>query len=95
VAKSQTGVRDMKPVKFNGQNIIFAENQPEYIPLPAYKDINGVVTTCWDFSLIERFKILFGANLYWQQLTFNHQLQPVKPSIGVNPKPEVKDDTRS
>ena len=79
----------MKPIKFNGQNVTFSENQPKYIPLPAHRDSDGVVTTCWDFSLIERVKIFFGANLYWQQLTFNNPLQPVKPSVGVDPNQEA------
>ncbi len=75
----------MKPVKFKGQNVIFAETQPEYIPLPAHKDSEGIVTSCWDFSFMERLKIFYGAKLYWQQLTFNTPLQPVKPIIGDNP----------
>jgi hypothetical protein len=72
----------MQPIKFKEQNCTYAENQPDYIPLPAHKDKEGVVTTCWKFSIIERFKILFGSKLYWQQLTFNRPLQPVKPSVG-------------
>jgi len=71
----------MKPVKFNGATVTYAENQPEYIPLPAYKSIDGQVLTCWAFSWIERLKILFGGKLYWRQLTFNQPLQPVKPEI--------------
>ncbi len=76
----------MKPIKFKEANVTFAENQPEYIPLPAHKanDNCGTVTTCWNFTLRERIKVLLGAKLYWQQLTFNHPLQPVKPIIGNN-----------
>ncbi len=61
----------MKPIKFEGQNVTFAENQPEYIPLPAHKDKDGVVTSCWRFSFLDRLKVLLGYKLYWQQLTFN------------------------
>lgn len=75
----------MIPVKFNGQNMTFAENQPEYIPLPAHRDKEGMVTTCWNLSFWERVKVLFGAKLWWQQLTFNTPIQPVKPSVGTNP----------
>jgi hypothetical protein len=71
----------MKAIKFKGQNVTYAENQPEYIPLPAYKDEEGIVTTCWRFSFIERVRILFGAKLFWRQMTFHSPLQPVKPSI--------------
>ena len=72
----------MEPTKFNGQNVVYAENQPEYIPLPAHKDAEGTVTTCWRFSVKDRIRVLFGARLYWKQMTFNAPLQPVMPSIG-------------
>jgi hypothetical protein len=71
----------MKPIKFNGYNVIYAENQPEYIPLPVYKDSEGTVTSCWEFTFLERLKILFGAKLYWSQMTFNQPLQSVKPNV--------------
>lgn len=53
----------MTPIKFPEQNMTFAEDQPEYLPLPAYKskiDPHGNVITCWRPTLIERIKILFG-----------------------------------
>ncbi len=75
----------MIPIKFKGQNVTFAENQPEYIPLPAHRDKKGLVTTCWEFSAKERIRVLFGAKLFWQHLTFGSPLQPVKPTIGINP----------
>ena len=54
----------MIPIKFKGYNVIYAENQPEYTPLPVYKDSEGTVTSCWQFTFLERVKILFGAKLY-------------------------------
>jgi len=36
----------MKLIKFKGQNCTFAENQPEYIPLPAYRDNEGIIISC-------------------------------------------------
>jgi hypothetical protein len=71
----------MKPVTFPSQNVVYAENQPEYIPLPAYRSKDGHVTSCWKFSWRERLRILFGARLYWTQMTFNEPLQPVRPSL--------------
>lgn len=73
----------MKPVAFEGQNVVYGSNQPEYEQLPAHKDKDGVVISCWSFSLSERLKILFGAKVYWQQMTFNELLQPVKPCVGL------------
>jgi len=72
----------MIPIEFKGQNVVFAKDQPEYIPLPAHRDSEGVVTTCWKFSFKERLRVLLGAKLYWQHLTFNQPLQPVKPIVG-------------
>ncbi len=71
----------MKPTKFPQQNCTYAENQPPYIPLPAHKTPAGEVTSCWAFTWRERLRILFGAHLYWRQLTFNDPLQPVRPSL--------------
>jgi len=73
----------LNPIKFKGYNVIYAENQPEYIPLLVYKDFKGTVTSCWQFTLLEKLKILFGAKLYWSQMTFNQPLQPVKPKINL------------
>ena len=33
----------MKPIKFKGHNVVFAEDQPEYQPLPALKYADGDV----------------------------------------------------
>lgn len=71
----------MIPIAFKQQNCIYAEHQPEYIPLPAYKDIDGTVTSCWQFTILERLKILLKGKMYWQCLTFNSPLQPVMPSV--------------
>jgi hypothetical protein len=72
----------MKPVEFPEHNTVFAKDQPEYLPLPAYREsANGMVTTCWELTWKERFAMLFGGKLWLQQLTFNKPLQPQRPSI--------------
>jgi hypothetical protein len=71
----------MTPIKFRLANVVYAEHQPEYIPLPAHRSKNGIVTSCWKFTFRERLRILFGAHLYWSQMTFNQPLQPVQPSL--------------
>ena len=67
----------MQPVKFKGQNCTFAENQPEYLPLPAHKDAEGIVTSCWGLSLKERFRVLVRGKIFVQSMTFNSTLQPL------------------
>jgi len=71
----------MIPVKFKESTVVYAENQPEYIPLPAHKSKSGVVTSCWKFTWWERIRLLFGARIYWSQMTFNQPLQPVQPGL--------------
>jgi hypothetical protein len=68
----------MKIIKFPEHNIVYAENQPEYMPLPAFKvgDRKGTIICCWKLSWRERFK-LFMTGLIWHRImTFNHPLQP-------------------
>ncbi len=76
----------MKPIEFPEQSMIIAKDQPEYIPLPAHIADDGQVTSCWAFTFRERVRILFGAKLYWTQLTFGKGLQPVKPDLDWKPE---------
>lgn len=68
----------MKPIKFKHQNITFAENQLEYMPLPALKidSQNGEVVSCWKMTFIERVKVLITGKVWVSLLTFNKPLTP-------------------
>jgi hypothetical protein len=79
----------MKPIKFKGQTCTFAEHQPEYIPLPAYRvkdDPKGEVVSCWHLSFRERLRLLFTGRLWVSLLTFN---QPLTPSYFTTKKEEL------
>lgn len=69
----------MKPKPFKGHNIVMGKNQPEYQPLPAFKNNSdaGEIITCWRLSLWERIRILFTGELWLMLMTFNHPVQPV------------------
>lgn len=67
----------MKPINFKESNVTFAKDQPEYLPLPAWRDNEGRVITCWKLSIKERIIILFKGVLWHDTLTFNKPLQPV------------------
>jgi hypothetical protein len=73
----------MKPIKFRGMNVTFAENQPEYLPLPALvADMeNGGqnVISCWKLTWWERITVLFTGVMWINSLKFDHALQPVLP----------------
>lgn len=74
----------MKPVTFPGQNVVFAENQPEYTPLPALRLPDGQVITCWEISDEELVEIKRTKRIYLSQLTFNMPLQPVMIGSGLD-----------
>ena len=71
----------MKPIEFNEKNCVFAEHQPEYIPLPVHKTEDGIVISCWKLTLKERLKVLFCGNIWLSVMTFNHSLQPLDLSV--------------
>ena len=70
----------MKPIKFKEQNCTYAETQPEYLPLPAYRqiDTDGIerVTACWKLSFGERIRILFTGKMWSSLYTFGKPLTP-------------------
>jgi hypothetical protein len=78
----------MVPKKFKEVNIIFAKDQPEYMPLPAFKNESdkGEVVTCWQLSFRERLRILFKGEIWLSMLTFN---KPLIPSFLTTKKTEV------
>lgn len=82
----------MKPTTFLGQNVVFAENQPEYTPLPALRLPDGQVITCWEISDEELEEISRTKKIYLSQLTFNHPLQPVQLGVGLDLGITLSDD---
>lgn len=68
----------MKPIKFPEVNVTYAENQPEYIPLPGHKvrDSKGEFIFCMKLSLVERLRLLITGKLWCSLLTFNNPLTP-------------------
>lgn len=68
----------MKLVEFAEQNVVFAKNQPEYLPLPAHvkEGPAGQITCCWQLKWSERLKVLWTGVIWHNVLTFNNPLQP-------------------
>jgi hypothetical protein len=71
-------VAPSRPV--DGGHKVYAADQPEYQPLPAWVRQDGRVVTRWRLSWRERVATLFGRDLYVEVLTFNGPLQPMYPS---------------
>ena len=81
----------MNPVEFKESNCTYAEDQPEYLPLPVFKSDSpsGECISCWQLSWKERFKILFTGKLWLSMWTFNKPLTPVLPTV--NKKDLIKE----
>ena len=74
----------MKPLRFKESNMVYAENQDEYLNLPAYRDDSdpqGKIICCWEATLRERVKFLIKGRLWLSVLTFGRSLQPLLPDV--------------
>lgn len=69
----------MKPKKFKESNVVFGENQPGYLPSPAFLDSGeqGEVVICWELSLRERLRILFKGVMWVSLPSFHRSLAPI------------------
>lgn len=76
----------MYPIVFDGVNVTYAKDQPQYIPLPAHRAPDGKLTICWGLTWRERIRALLTGRFWLQVLTFNQPLQPLLPSME---KPEL------
>ena len=79
----------MKLISFPEQTVIIAKDQPQYLPIPAYKfpdDPEGRIVCCWKLNWYDRFGLLFTGRIWHQILTFHLPLQPQLLTIK---KPEM------
>lgn len=68
----------MKPIEFKEQNVVYAKDQPQYQPLPAHKNKEGMgeVISCWKLTFWERVKLLFTGKLWVSLCMFGKPLTP-------------------
>lgn len=74
----------MKPIRFKQVNIVLAENQPQYQPLPVqFNDEleEQPMTSCWELDEAELAQIIKSKKIYLKQLTFGNPFQPIHPTI--------------
>lgn len=64
-----------------GTLIVFAKDQPEYQPLPASVDANGLVMTEWEPTEDERHALMLGGRVRIWLHTFNRPLQPIRVEV--------------
>jgi hypothetical protein len=67
----------MKPIETEYTNVVYAKDQPEYIPLPAYQDTDGTIVTTWELTKEEIEAVKESGRIYLMVSTFNQPLQPV------------------
>lgn len=62
-----------------GKEVVYAEDQPEYIPLRTLvgNDKQRRVLSRWSPTAEQRLAIADGADIYLQLLTFGEPLQPI------------------
>lgn len=63
------------------ERVVYANDQPEYLPLPASVDVDGVVTTEWEPSEFELERLLSGGRIQLRVHTFRQLLQPVSITV--------------
>lgn len=68
----------MKILDFPGRNIVYAEDQPEYLPLPALRlgNAEGEIICCWGLTWRERLRLLLTGRIWHSVFTFHQPLQP-------------------
>jgi hypothetical protein len=70
----------MTPVTFLAAHAMMADEQPEYLLLPAHVG-EGIVTTCWALTPAELEMIQRTGQVWVQTKTFNAPLQPLRLSV--------------
>lgn len=91
----------MKPVEFPQVNTRIAENQPEYITLPAHiaDDAEKTTITCFELTDQEIEKIVKTRRIWHRQLVFlnekkEYRMQPIMLMVD-NPFGEVVEGTHN
>ena len=70
----------MEPIEFPEQTIVWAKNQPQYRPLPAFTNQTETIS-CWKLTWRERIIVLLRGCLWLRQSNYGDPLQPQLPTI--------------
>ncbi len=70
----------MEPIAFAEQTMVWAKDQPPYLPLPAYSNDTETIS-CWRLTWSERLKLAWTGRLWLRQMNFGQALQPQAPCV--------------
>jgi hypothetical protein len=65
--------------------VVFAKDQPQYLPLPVRIAVDGTVVTEWEPTAEELALLVNGGRVRLTVLTFNNPLQPVRLDVTKEP----------
>ena len=81
----------MKATEFPEVNLRIAENQEEYVTLPAYHNKEeGSITFCFKLNEDEVNRIKATDEIWFKVLTFNRPMQPIMLSTNKEELIEIK-----
>ena len=63
------------------EEVVYAKDQPEYLPLRTLKSQSGVVLSRWTLTEEQRQAIANGADVFLELHTFNKPLQPIRMAV--------------
>lgn len=69
----------MTPIEFPEQTMVWAKDQPPYLPLPAFVNERETISL-WSLTWAERFRLLWTGRLWLRQMNFGAPLQPQAPT---------------
>lgn len=89
----------MKAIEFKEQNVVIAENQPEYENLPALAQTNGIITFCMRLDDQEVEKIVSEGKANITVLNFGNPTQPIavatsKPALPIYPRVQTMSNAK-
>ncbi len=72
----------MKPGEFPEVNLRIAENQPEFVTLPAnYNKQTGAIVYCFELTQQEAEVVMAEKRIYFKQMIGKGPMQPIHPSV--------------